>query len=66
MMQSVFIRAAVWLLAEVSLTAIGTDDLADYGEYIFKVKDLLPSRHTALVTYVCPNGVCFPKNLATP
>ncbi|NEQ44809.1 MAG: hypothetical protein F6K00_15100 [Leptolyngbya sp. SIOISBB] len=61
MMQSVVTRIAVWLLAEVVLTALGTDDIADYGEYVFKDKSLLPSQQLALSEYVCANGICTPR-----
>jgi hypothetical protein len=64
-MHSVFLRATIWLLAEVVLTAIGIDDLADYGEYLFKVKDRLLSRQSAIAEHVITNSVCFPSNLAT-
>lgn len=60
MMQTVVMRIAVWLLAEVVLTAIGTDDIADYGEYVFNDKNLLPSQQSALSEYVCANGMCRP------
>lgn len=53
----------MWLLTEIALTAIGTDDIADYGEYIFKMKDLMASRPAALVEYVCDSQFCVPHNL---
>ncbi len=61
MMQSVVTRMAVWLLAEVVLTALGTDDIADYGEYVFKAKSLLPSQQSTLSEYICANGICTPR-----
>jgi len=42
------------------LTAIGTDDIADYGEYVFKVRGLLPTQQFALTEFVCTNGTCKP------
>ncbi len=30
------IRLFLWLLFEISLTCLGLDDLADYGEFIFE------------------------------
>ena len=65
MMQSVVLRIAVWLFTEVILTAIGTDDIADYGEYVFKVKDLLPTQQFALTEFICANGTCTPTSLNT-
>ncbi len=29
-------RLFLWLLFEISLTCLGLDDLADYGEFIFE------------------------------
>lgn len=63
-MQSTVIRFTVWLFAEIVLTALGTDDLADYCEYLFKAKDMLPSQQSVLSEYICVNGVCMPKSLA--
>lgn len=31
---------AVWLMAEIGLTWVGYDDLADFGEYIFKAEEV--------------------------
>ena len=28
----------VWILAEITLTLVGLDDLADYSEYVFKAE----------------------------
>lgn len=67
MMQSVVIRIAVWLLAEVVLTALGTDDMADYSsEYVFKVKGLLLAPQSALSDYVCADGICTPSPANRP
>lgn len=62
MMQSTAIRIAVWLFAEVVLNALGTDDMADYSEYVFKSKNLLASQQLTLSEYVCQNGVCTPRD----
>lgn len=32
-------KMTVWLGAELTLTVLGFDDLADYGEFIFKGRD---------------------------
>lgn len=29
-----FIKAAIWLCAEIALTCLGLDDLADYSEFV--------------------------------
>ncbi|MEM9163248.1 MAG: hypothetical protein AAGC54_09285 [Cyanobacteria bacterium P01_F01_bin.4] len=34
--QKVFARTIVWVTAEVILTLLGIDDLADYSEFIFE------------------------------
>ncbi len=38
--KALLIRTTVWLAAEVMLSIIGLDDLADYSEYLFE------GRHT--------------------
>ena len=30
------IKITIWIAAEILLSAIGVDDLADYGEYVFE------------------------------
>ncbi|PSN19127.1 hypothetical protein C7271_08940 [filamentous cyanobacterium CCP5] len=65
-MQSFVLKSIVWLLAEVCLTAIGTDDLADYGEYVFNVRGDAPSQAIAIVEYHCWNGVCTPQGWPSP
>ena len=62
-MQSIFLRTSIWLFFEVFLTLLGLDDLADYSEYVFKVKDLLPSQQATLTQYECFGGVCIPKGV---
>ena len=62
MMQSVVLRIVVWLFAEVVLTALGTDDMADYSEYIFKAGSLLAPEQLASSEYVCTNGICRLKD----
>lgn len=34
-------KILIWLSAEIYLTAIGLDNLADYGEYVFQYKALI-------------------------
>lgn len=65
-MQSIFLRATIWLFFEVFLTMLGLDDLADYSEYVFKVRDLLPSQQATLTQYECFDGVCIPKGTLPP
>lgn len=62
-MSSIVLRILVWCLAEVVLTALGTDDIADYGEYVFKAGCLSPSQQPTLTEYVCANGVCIPRTV---
>ena len=31
-----FLRTVVWVSAEVALTLLGIDDLADYSEFVFQ------------------------------
>lgn len=37
--KKLFLQTTVWLVAEVFLTCIGIDDLADYGEFHFSYRD---------------------------
>jgi hypothetical protein len=62
-MHSIALRSCIWLFTEIVLTAIGTDDIADYGEYIFKMKNLLGSQQTVLIESICDSDVCWPNNL---
>ncbi len=34
--QKLIIRAAIWLCAEITLSCMGLDDLADYSEFLFQ------------------------------
>lgn len=36
MFKAMALRIILWLLTEVCLTALELDDLADYGEYVFR------------------------------
>ncbi|QQE63725.1 hypothetical protein GFS31_03940 [Leptolyngbya sp. BL0902] len=38
-MQTLLSRSLMWLFAEIVLTVLNLDDLADYGEFIFRVQD---------------------------
>jgi hypothetical protein len=40
-MQTLLNRSLMWLFAEVILTLLNLDDLADYGEFIFRIQDSL-------------------------
>ena len=35
------IKIVVWLFAEIYLTVMGLDNLADYGEFVFQYRALL-------------------------
>ncbi len=56
--QSIFFKAALWLMTELCLTALGLDDLADYGEFLFQVRSPLPSQQASLAAYECCDGTC--------
>ncbi len=38
--QKLFLKTSVWLTAEILLTVIGLDNLADYSEFVFNNKAL--------------------------
>ncbi|NEP16692.1 MAG: hypothetical protein F6J97_07265 [Leptolyngbya sp. SIO4C1] len=46
-------RTAFLLLTEISLTLVQLDDLADYSEYLFKVKETVSGQSQTLVQYEC-------------
>ncbi|MGA7932721.1 MAG: hypothetical protein WCA35_04005 [Kovacikia sp.] len=35
-LKSGFVKAIIWLAAEVLLNVVGLDNLADYGEFVFE------------------------------
>ena len=39
--QKLWIKIILWLGAEILLTAIGLDDLADYNEFLYKQKEVV-------------------------
>ncbi|MBE9136350.1 hypothetical protein IQ254_03890 [Nodosilinea sp. LEGE 07088] len=65
-MQSLFLKTALWLTLEFCLTAVGLDDMADYSEYLFKIKEFLPTPEAALAQYQCLDGICTPRNVLPP
>jgi hypothetical protein len=46
-----FIKVAVWLCAELALTLVGLDDLADYSEFLGQNR-LWFSQRAALISLV--------------
>ena len=38
---NIIAKVAFWLAAEIVFNCIGIDDLADYGEFVFKTKLLI-------------------------
>lgn len=49
--QNLIIKIVIWLTAEVLLTFLGLDDLADYGEFIYRQPTLISmSQEKELIT----------------
>ena len=48
-----FSQAVIWLFAEVMLTVLGLDDIADYSEFIFQDRNFAATR-SALVSVATP------------
>ena len=48
--QKLLLKTSFWLTAEVVLSLIGLDNLADYSEYIFQNRAL--NHLSAVVTYL--------------
>lgn len=48
--KSPLIQVVTWLVAEVLLSFVGLDTLADYGEFVFSKTPIAPIEQTAVVT----------------
>ncbi len=55
-MQRIWLKTATWLVAEIVLSLMGMDDLADYSEFVFELEVALGSHHpqSTLVISVNP------------
>ena len=42
------LRTVVWLGAEIALTCLGLDDLADYSEFIFQNRSGVPALEVSI------------------
>jgi hypothetical protein len=61
-MQTLLSRSLMWLFAEVVLTLLNLDDMADYGEFIFRVQDSLTLQRER-IEFILPTanpGPCRP------
>ncbi len=47
--QKLMVKICLWLLVEAVFTAIGIDDLVDYGEFLWMPKTVLPSNRLIVV-----------------
>ncbi len=56
-MQNLLSRGLMWLFAEVVLTLLNLDDLADYGEFIFRVQDSLALQRER-IEFILPTAAC--------
>ncbi|MCG8366148.1 MAG: hypothetical protein MJA27_22785 [Pseudanabaenales cyanobacterium] len=54
-MQRIWLKAATWLVAEIVLSLIGLDDLADYSEFIFELEVVLGSQHPQATLVISVN-----------
>jgi hypothetical protein len=45
------LKIIVWLFAEMYLTVLGLDNLADYGEFVFQYKALLTIAEMSTLSY---------------
>lgn len=52
-MSLLFWRTIFFCVTEICLTLIGLDDLADYSEYTFRVKETVSAEHSTLAEYEC-------------
>lgn len=48
--KSPLIQVVTWLVAEVLLTFVGLDTLADYGEFVFSQEPIAPIEQGPVVT----------------
>jgi hypothetical protein len=42
--RKVIIRLSIWLMAEILLSCLGIDDLADYSEYLYERNSIVLSQ----------------------
>lgn len=54
-MQRIWLKAATWLVAEIVLSLLGLDDLADYSEFIFELEVVLGSQHPQATLVISVN-----------
>ncbi|MEM8809566.1 MAG: hypothetical protein AAGF01_26385 [Cyanobacteria bacterium P01_G01_bin.38] len=47
-----FSRTLIWLCAEIALTCLGLDDLADYGEFVFQDRSRGPASAVSIALVI--------------
>lgn len=67
-LQKLWIRVALWAFAEIGLSTIGLDTLADYSEFIFDTSQYSTSLGTILLIEAQPGDPNYPQisNTHTP
>jgi hypothetical protein len=53
--QKVLVKTTIWLAAEILLSLLGLDDLADYSEFIFERHLIVTSYLTLSITSQAPS-----------
>jgi len=55
--QKLLVKTMFWLLAEVVLTLVGLDNLADYSEFLLSGKQFTSSNNLVTLCKQVPEGV---------
>ena len=54
-MQRIWLKAATWLVAEIVLSLMGMDDLADYSEFVFELEVALGAQNSQSTLVISVN-----------
>ena len=54
-------QATLWLMAEVVLSVMGLDDLADYSEYYFGATRMMPRHHLVISIQSSMTGIVLSR-----
>lgn len=64
--KTIWVKATIWLIAEIVLNLLGLDNLADYSEFLFE-KELAIEKHPPqMAVAVPPRRPEFTYNLPYP
>lgn len=59
-MSSLLTKGMFWLAAEIFLTFVNLDNIADYGEFIFRLRDDMALQRDRVAQVLGPDGLTYP------